>query len=441
MKETSLYNSALKIVATLQKEGFTALFAGGAVRDSILQNQNLSDIDIATSATPDEVESLFHNTHPVGKSFGVIIVVIDDTPYEVATFREEGGYQNGRHPEEVSFSGPKEDAHRRDFTINGLFYDPVADKLFDFIDGEKDLKKGIIKTIGDATQRFSEDYLRLLRAIRFSARFDFPIEEKTWNALCERSSSINKISKERVFQEITKMITGPKPVYAVELLQKSGLLKEVLPEVEKMVGVEQPPEYHPEGDVFVHTLEVIKNLPENPSDILAWSALLHDVGKPATQTFSDRIRFNNHHHVGSKIAAHILQRFKAPKKFSEEVIACVDNHMHFINVQQMRLSKLKKFLARETLETELELHKADCLSSHGSIDNYTFLKEKQLEFKDEGVKPDPLVLGRDLIAFGLKPGPYFGEILSEAYDLQLEEKLKNPEDAKEWIKNKVKKIK
>ncbi len=439
MKNSSLYGAALKIVETLQQKGFTSLFAGGAVRDSLLSNQKLSDIDIATSATPDEVEELFDNTHPVGKSFGAELVVVDTIAFEVATFREEGGYQNGRHPDSVCFSGPKEDALRRDFTINGLFYDPINDKIYDYIDGEKDLRSGIIRTIGKAEDRFGEDFLRLLRAVRFSARFNFPIEENTWRALCERAESITNISNERIFQELTKMLTGPAPAVAVELLHKSGLLKEVLPEVENMVGVEQPPEYHPEGDVYIHTLEVIKNIPPNSDEVLAWSALLHDVGKPATQTFSDRIRFNNHHHVGAKIAEKILSRLKAPKKITEEIVACVDNHMHFINVQNMRLAKLKRFLARETIETELLLHKADCEASHGGIDNYTFLQAKQEEFSAEGVKPEPYLLGRDLIAIGLKPGRYFGDILSEAYDLQLEEHICSCDDAREWLQKRVEK--
>ena len=433
MKKRELTKSAIKIIKRIKENGFTAFFAGGAVRDQILGISTISDIDIATSATPDEIEEIFTNTHPVGKSFGVMIVVMDREPFEVATFREDGGYQNGRHPESIKFSNAKEDSYRRDFTINGLFYDPIEDKVLDFVGGIDDLNRKVIRTIGDPNDRFNEDYLRLLRAIRFSARFSFPIEESSWKAIKNLSFNIKKISFERIYQELTKMLTDRDPATAIRLLQESGLLKYTLPEVDRMVGVEQPKEYHPEGDVFEHTLMVIKNLGEYPSAVLGWSALLHDVGKPDTQTFSDRIRFNNHHSVGGRIARDILFRLKAPKRLTEDIVACVENHMHFINVQNMRVAKLKKFLSRDTIDTELLLHKADCSASHGDISNYYFLKDKQVEFMSEGIKPEPFILGRDLIAAGLKPSRDFRTILDNAYVLQLEDVLKNREDALEWL--------
>ncbi len=433
MQNSILYQTALPIVERLQKAGYTTLFAGGAVRDMLHHWEGNNDIDIATVATPAEVEALFKNVHGVGESFGVMLVVENGIPYEVATFREEGEYSNGRHPDKVIYSTPEEDAKRRDFTINGMFFDPITETIYDYVGGQEDLKKGIIRTIGNPNDRFSEDYLRMLRAVRFSVRFDFEIEKETWQALCQLSHHITEISAERIFVELNKMLIGPNPSKAIYLLRDCGLLERVLPEVASMSGVEQPKEFH-DHDVFDHTMKVLDGIGTKPTEVLAWSALLHDIGKPSTQTFEDRIRFNNHHYVGSKMAEKLLRRLRVSNQLLDEITACVENHMHFISVQQMRQAKVKRFLARETIEDELILHKADCEASHGSIDNYTFLREKQVEFEAEGVKPDPILMGRDLINDGLRPGPFFGEILTESYDAQLEGEITTHEEALVWLK-------
>lgn len=435
-RASKLYQTACTIVKKLQDAGFTTLFAGGAVRDMLYGIEGNNDIDIATAATPKEIEGLFRNVHGVGESFGVMMVVEKGEPYEVATFREEGDYTDGRHPGKVEYSTPQEDAKRRDFTINGMFYDPIEEKIYDYVGGEEDLKRGVIRTIGTAHDRFSEDYLRMLRAIRFAVRFDFEIEKETWDALCELSHNIVGISAERIFVELNKMLTGPRPSKAIRLMLNCGLLDQILPEISAMVGVEQPKEFH-EHDVFDHTMKVLDGIGDDPTDVLAWSALLHDVGKPSTQTFEDRIRFNNHHHVGADMTATIMNRLKVSNALKDQVIACVENHMHFIAVQEMRKSKLKRFLSRATMDDEMNLHRADSLASNGSLQNYEFLLEKQKEFEVEGLKPDPLLQGRDLIKAGLKPGPSFGDIITAAYDAQLEGEITSPEEAQEWLKKRL----
>jgi poly(A) polymerase len=279
-----------------------------------------------------------------------------------------------------------------------------------------------------------EDYLRMLRAIRFAARFDFKIEDKTWRALCENAEKIKQISPERIFSEIDRMLCQKNPARSLQLLMDSGLLKEVLPEVAALAGVEQPPEFHPEGDVFVHTRMALEMMGDQPSSILAWSVLLHDVGKPSTFVVSDRIRFNGHDRVGATIAGSVLRRLKASNALIEAVDACIENHMNFMNVTRMRLSTLKKFLSRPTIIEELDLHRADCLASHGDVQNYNFIKEKLSLMAQEVIKPPPFISGRDLIQLGLKPGPLFGEILDEVYDLQLEEKINSKEDALEFVR-------
>ena len=327
---------ARSIVEVLQKKGFIALYAGGCVRDALLNISPPGDIDIATNAVPRTIAQLFPHVVGVGEHFGVMLVITDGVPFEVATFRTDIGVLDGRHPEKVSFGSAEMDAQRRDFTVNGLFLDPSNGKILDYIEGKKDLERKIIRAIGDPNRRFEEDYLRLLRAIRFSAGLSFTIEEQTWNAILANAKGIKNISQERIFQEVEKMLVGKNPHIAIELLDKSGLLHEVLPEIEQLKGVEQPPEFHPEGDVFQHTLLALSLL-ENPTPISAWSTLLHDVGKPKTMSFSDRIRFNNHHKAGASIAKKILRRLKASRQLVDDVSACIDNHMNFMNVQNMRL--------------------------------------------------------------------------------------------------------
>jgi poly(A) polymerase len=430
------YLSAFSIIRHLAEKGYTAFFAGGYVRDKLMGLPCNGDIDIATNATPETISSLFANTVGVGEQFGVMIVVQNGIPFEVATFRSDLGISDGRHPGAVVFTDAEHDAMRRDFTINGMFYDPVGDVVIDYVSGLDDIKKGVIRSIGEPELRFKEDYLRMLRAIRFSARFNFRIEEKTWDALCRNAERIRAISPERIFAEVDKMLGQKNPGLSIELLYRAKLLKEILPEVDSLSGVEQPPEFHPEGDVFVHTVKALDMMREHPSQIASWSVLLHDIGKPPTMVRADRIRFNNHDKVGAQMAEKVLRRLRASNALIEGVEACVDNHMNFKNVTVMKLSTLKKFLSRATIQDELELHRADCLASHGDISNYDFVLDKFRDFKAEEIMPVPLIGGKELIALGFKPGPIFGQILSDVYDMQLEDKLENKEQAIIYVKEK-----
>jgi poly(A) polymerase len=428
--------AAIGIVKRLADNGFSALYAGGYVRDMVLGTGERGDIDIATSATPQQIAGLFENVVGVGEHFGVMIVVKDGFPFEVATFRRDKGSADGRHPDEVSFTGAEEDSKRRDFTINGMFFDPMTETVIDYVNGKKDLSAGIVRAIGDPKLRFSEDYLRLIRAVRFAARFGFAIEPLTWAALRENVDGIKKISAERIFQETDKILCGPHPDRALALLHESGLLAILFPEIERCVGIAQPEQFHPEGDVFHHTVLALSKL-DKPTQACAWSVLLHDVGKPATMVVAeDRIRFSNHDVTGGRIARAVLERLKAPSRLIDDVFSIIANHMNFMNVQKMRLSTLKKFLARPTIEDEMELHRVDCLASHGDVSNYDFIRTKQKELPVEEIKPPALINGRDLIAMGMTPGPSFGRILDEAYDLQLEEKLTTLDDAIEWVRKK-----
>ncbi|MFP4013275.1 MAG: CCA tRNA nucleotidyltransferase [Chitinispirillaceae bacterium] len=433
------FEAALHIVSTLVRHGFQAFFAGGWVRDYIMEKQNRGDVDIATNATPQTIARVFPQTIGVGEQFGVMIVVEEGIPFEVATFRSDVGIKDGRHPEQVVFTDPRTDALRRDFTINGMFFNPFTKEVIDYTGGRKDIERGIIRAIGNPAQRFSEDYLRMIRAVRFAARFDFKIEEDTYQALKLKAEKIKSVSPERIFAEMEKMLRQPHPDRALELLHDSGLLKQFLPEAEDLCGIEQPPEFHPEGDVFTHTVKALDFMPENPSQPLAWSVLLHDIGKPPTMTVSDRIRFNNHAHVGAQMSVNILKRLRAPNALVEAVSSMVGNHMNFVNVPKMRLSTLKRFLSRPTIHDELELHRADCLASHGDLQNYYFLKTRLGELKAEQIKPRAFLSGKDLIDLGFRPGPLFGKILSDIYDLQLEDQISTREEAvqavqKRWMK-------
>lgn len=434
-KENKKFKAAMKIINRLVSSGYEAIFAGGWVRDKILKKETDSDIDIATNALPLKIQQLFPHTIPVGAHFGVVIVVEDSIPFEVATFRSDVGIYDGRHPSEVHFTDAYNDAIRRDFTINGIFFNPISGEFMDYVGGREDIHRKIVRAIGDPTLRFKEDYLRMLRAIRFAAKLDFTIEENTWNAIVKMSPEIKKISVERIFTELDKMFCSKNPALALDLLDKSGLLHVVLPEVAELKGVPQPADFHPEGDVFEHTKKALSLVGNNSSSALVWSILLHDIGKPKTISIADRIRFNNHDQVGMEMAEKILRRLHTSNELIEQVKMCVGNHMNFIHVKNMRLSTLKKFLARPTIDTELELHRIDCLASHGYLDNYDFLK-KQLEFfKAEALKPKPLLRGQDLLDLGFKQGPLIGEILSSLYDLQLEEIIKTKEEALTYIKN------
>ena len=425
---------ALKIVKTLSDAGFKAYWAGGCVRDMIM-GLRPHDYDIATDARPDQVIKLFEKTVQVGASFGVIKVLYDSHEFEVATFRADGIYIDGRHPEVVHFSQEKEDALRRDFTINGLFYDTSRGKIIDYVNGRQDIKDGIIRTINDPKERFSEDRLRLIRSVRFAAKFGYQIEKETYQALKEMAMSISEVSAERIREEFIKMITGPNPAKCIQMLDEVGMLKVFLPEVVAMKGVRQPEEFHPEGDVWEHTLLMMKNM-SKPGIELAMGILLHDVGKPATFTITDRIRFNNHCEVGARMIEEIGERLRFSKKQIEHISELVLHHLRFKDVKKMRESTLKRFLRLPEFDDHLELHRLDCLASHKKLDNWEFCKEKLSELKPEEIKPKPLINGNDLIAMGYKTGPLFKRILTEVEDAHLEGSIKTHKGAKKFVQQK-----
>ncbi len=425
---------ALKIVKKLRNAGFKAYWAGGCVRD-IVMNLTPQDYDIATSGLPEQVMSLFDKTVPVGLSFGVVKVFCGKFEFEVATFRSDGKYLDGRHPEEVHFSSEREDACRRDFTINGMFYDPIEEKVIDYVKGLEDIRAGIIRTINSPKDRFSEDGLRLIRAIRFAAKFQFQIEPQTYQAIKQMASNIKQISVERIREELEKMLTGPHPDKSIRLLDKTDLLKMVLPEVTAMKGVKQPEEFHPEGDVWNHTLIMLKNM-ENPIFELAMGALLHDVGKPKTFSIEDRIRFNKHCEVGAQMTEQIGKRLRLSNKSIDNITELVRNHLRFKDVQKMRESTLKRFLRLPNFSEHLELHRLDCLASHGNLNNWKFCKQKLSDFKPQDIKPKPLINGHDLIKLGYKTGPIFKQILTTIEDAHLEGQIKTHEDALKFVQEK-----
>ena len=428
--------AAVEIIGKLQEEGHIAYLAGGCVRD-MLRGEIPKDYDIATSALPEQITSIFSKTREVGVHFGVVIVIKDNQAFDVATFRNDGSYNDGRHPEDVTFSTPEEDTARRDFTINGIFFDPISQKHIDFVDGRSDIEKKVVRAIGDPDLRFQEDHLRLLRAVRFAARFNYEIEEKTWKSIKLNASGISKISKERVRDELTKILLNENRVLGFDLLVDSGLMVHIIPEILQLRGCEQPPQFHPEGDVFVHTRLMLSLLKDNPSIELVLSVLLHDIGKPSTYSFDEaagRIRFNGHDKLGAEMSNQILRDLKFSNSIIEDVVQMVANHMTFKDVQKMRQSKLKRFMSRSTFSDEKELHRVDCLGSWGGLDNYDFLNEKMIEFANEPIIPAPLLTGKDLIEFGWAPGPNLGETLNSVQDLQLEGTLNSKEEALEWVK-------
>ncbi len=430
----NLFSTASHLLEKLRAAGHTAYFAGGCVRDMLL-GRAFHDIDIATSALPQQIEKLFSRTLPIGAQFGVMLVLEQQHQIQVATFRHDGRYEDGRHPTKVAFSTPQEDAKRRDFTINGLFYDPKTQEVFDYVDGQADLSHGIIRAIGNSRKRFLEDKLRLLRAIRFATVLEFEIEENTWKSLCQLAPQIHSISEERIRDELQKILLSPHRLRGFDLLDQSGLLKAILPEIENLKGCEQPPEFHPEGDVFLHTRLMLSMLPEESSLPLVLSVLFHDIGKPATRRVDahGHMRFYAHDQVGAKITEKILQRLRFPNKIIEAVIPAVRLHMSFKDVPQMRLSTLRRMMARPTFEDELELHRVDCASSHGILENYYFLLQKRKEFSTHLLLPPPLLTGQDLIELGMKPGPQFGEILQSIRDAQLEGIIMSKKEALERV--------
>jgi poly(A) polymerase len=423
------------IVERLRASGFEALYAGGCVRDTLL-GFTPHDYDVATGARPEEVEALFPRTVPVGAQFGVILVLEGDSEIQVATFRGDGTYRDGRHPESVRFTDAEGDAHRRDFTVNGLFYDPLKKEILDFVGGREDLKKGLLRAIGAPQERFSEDKLRILRAVRFATTFGFTIEEETWKAVLKHAPEIHAVSAERIREELVKILLSPNRVRGFDLLDESGLLREILPEIVPLKGCDQPPEFHPEGDVFVHTRLMLTLLAPDAPLSLILAVLFHDLGKPATRTVDEtgRIRFNGHEGVSTEMSLKILQRLRFPNEVIDAVLPPVRLHMSFKDVPNMRLSTIKRMMARPTFEEELELHRVDCLASHGMLDNHAILIAKRAEFGQEPLIPPPLVSGHDLIAMGWRPGPRFMEVLQSVQTRQLEGTLTSREEALAWIR-------
>jgi poly(A) polymerase len=428
-------SAALQALRLLRQHGHQALWAGGCVRDLLL-GRDPADYDVATSATPDEVMRIFPQSYDVGAKFGVVLVPMKALAatdgrghIEVATFRSDGAYLDGRHPDSVRYTlSPQHDVERRDFTINGLLLDPLSSRpntphgeLLDYVEGQRDLEHGIVRTIGEPEQRFAEDKLRMLRAVRFAARFGYVIEAATSQAIRRLAEQIHQVSCERIRDELSKMLTEGRAQRAFQLLDETGLLREVLPEIARMKGVEQSPQYHPEGDVFVHTLLLLEGLPPGCSLTLAWGALLHDVGKPATfRRAPDRIRFDGHVEIGVSIADEILTRLRFSNRDREQILALVENHMRFADVRKMKDSTFKRFVRLPEFDEHMAVHRLDCLASHGKLDLYDYTRERLASLPAGAVRPPHLIDGHDLIAAGFHPGPRFAQILAAVEDAQLE---------------------
>ena len=466
---------AREIAAKLQRAGFAAFWVGGCVRDFLLGREP-QDFDIATNAKPEQVEKLFQRTIPVGKKFGVILVVENKQQFEVATFRAEAEYRDGRRPGKVIFANAEADASRRDFTINGLFYDPLTEKIHDWVGGERDLQAKIIRTIGRPEERFGEDHLRMLRAVRFAAQLDFEIEPKTLAAIQALAPKIKLISAERVRDELIKLFAAPSvgvpsslvgqasslptpgrleacptkcsgkvralpgAARGLVLLRESGLLEPILPELTATITCEQSPDFHPEGSVFNHIRLMLEKMPAGASESLPWAVILHDIAKPVTaekDPATGEIHFYGHEKIGADMAEEILQRLRFPRKQTEEIVTCVRNHMQFKDVKQMRKATLRRLLLRETFPLELELHRLDCLGSFGGLEHYDFLVEQAEELKKRPAIRPPLVTGDDLIRLGMKPGKEIGAVLAEIREKQLADELKTPDEAAEWAKNRM----
>ena len=423
---------ALQIVRTLRQEGHQALLAGGCVRD-LAMGRTPEDWDVATDAGPRVVMDLFERTISVGAQFGVVAVLLEDRRYEVARFRRDGPYPDGRRPLQVEFADAREDALRRDFTINGMFFDPLAERWIDYVGGRRDIGRGVVRAIGAPQARFAEDYLRMLRAVRFAARLDFEIEAGTFAAIKEQAARIGGVSAERRRDELTRILTEGRAARGMQLLLEAGLLQPILPEVARMEGVPQPLRFHPEGDVWTHVKLMLDRL-ERASPTLAWGVLLHDVGKPPTCAVTDRIRFNDHDVVGARMAARICRRLRLSARDSEQICQLVANHMRVRHVKEMRPSRLKRFLRQPFFSELLELHRIDCLSSHGQLDLYEFCRRKLAEIDEQALRPPPLLGGHDLIALGFAPGPLFKEILEAVEDEQLEGGISTREDAVAMVK-------
>jgi poly(A) polymerase len=432
----SLKESATAIVQRLQDAGFAAFWVGGCVRDFLLGREP-GDYDVATSARPEQIEKLFRRTIPVGRKFGVIVILEDERQFQVATFRAESDYQDGRHPEQVVFGDARADASRRDFTVNGLFFDPVRKKLHDWVGGEADLRARIIRTIGSAAERFAEDHLRLLRAVRFAAQLDFEIEAETMAALQAHAAEIKTISAERIRDELLKLFRPPHASRGLELLRQSGLLEQVLPEIAATIACMQSPDYHPEGSVFNHLRLMLDHLPPEADASLPWAVLLHDVAKPVTASTDPKtgsIHFYGHEKIGAEMTVNILERLRFPRKQTDDIVQAVLWHMQFKDALEMRKATLRRLLMRPTFPLELALHQLDCLGSHRQLDVYDFLVQQVRELENQPEIRPPLLKGDDLIALGMKPGPALGALLAEIREKQLQDELKTRAEAKKWVK-------
>jgi poly(A) polymerase len=434
----NLRELANSICEILRAHGHAALLVGGCVRDLLLQREP-ADYDVTTDATPDGVMELFPGSVGVGAQFGVVLIRLDGAKVEVATFRSDVGYSDGRHPDSVLYSkSPQEDVIRRDFTINGLLMRHDTGEVLDFVGGQADLKAGVIRAIGEPERRFTEDKLRMLRGVRFAARFAYTIEPHTFAAIKKLATEIRIVSAERIREELTKLLTEGAARRGFELLDESGLLKEVLPEIAAMKGVAQPPEYHPEGDVWIHTRKMLEGVPAGASPTLAWGVLLHDVGKPPTfrpaSVTGDRIRFDGHVDVGVKMAESICRRLRFSNDETQQVLALVDNHMKFKDVAKMRSSTLKKFVRLPRFAEHLELHRLDCQASHGRLDAYEAIRSFLLNTPPEQVRPNRLLTGTDLQDMGYVPGPRFQRILTALEDAQLEGQIKTRDEAVAFVR-------
>ena len=433
----SARDAACYLACRLSDAGYQAVFAGGCVRDRLLGIEP-KDYDIATSATPAEVVALFPKSNEVGAHFGVVIAKHDGHHVEIATFRTDGSYKDGRRPESVEYATAEEDAQRRDFTINGLFENPETGEVIDHVGGQADLAAGVLRAIGNPEARFTEDSLRLMRAVRFATTLDFQIEPQTLAAIKRGAGLLARISPERIRDEFAKILLSPRRRSGVEILMDSGLMDCFLPEFRALIGCEQPPEWHPEGDVYTHTRIMLEMLEPDASLVLCLAVLLHDIAKPPCQTFdaaAGRIRFNGHDAMGAEMAEVILRRMRFSNEVIGAVVPMVARHMQFMNVQQMRTAKLKRFMAERTFSQEMELHRVDCGSSNGFTDNYEFLEKKASEFAAEPLIPPPLVGGRDLIGLGLTPGPRFREILELIEIEQLEGRILDRERAMDYLRH------
>jgi poly(A) polymerase len=432
-------SAAIEIVRRLQNAGFAAFWVGGCVRDFVL-NREPGDYDIATAALPEQIEKVFPGTIPVGRQFGVMLVLEGGHQFQVATFRAEADYRDGRHPDQITFGDARADACRRDFTVNGLFFDPLKNALHDWVGGEKDLHTKLIRAIGPPAERFGEDHLRLLRAVRFAAQLDFQIEPETLAAIQSGAPKIKVISAERIRDELIKLFSPPHAARGLELLRESGLLEHVLPELAATIQCQQSPDYHPEGSVFNHLRLMLNQMPRDADPLLPWAVLMHDIAKPLTASRDEKsgsIHFYEHEKLGADMAEKILERLRFPRKQIEAVAATVHHHMQFKDALKMRKSTLRRLLLRETFPLELALHRLDCLGSHGRLDVYDFLVGQALELAQQPQIRPPLLSGDDLIALGLKPGAEMGALLAELREKQLSDELTDADQARAWVKTRL----